>query len=108
MFFKKKSDFSMSLAHKKSLDKRAIKYAVSRSSEDYIETKLGENGAINIVDNEFMLVCSGKNIIRADLAAVDISELMNLSGITIRGINLDTGEKMNVTAYFSDGTVRVK
>lgn len=107
MFFKK-NKYSMSQDRIRSLDRRGIKYAAERDSETYVETRLGENGAINIENSEFILVCGGINIIRCDIGKVSVSELMNLSGIVIKGYDKDKGKERTVTAYFSDGTVKVK
>lgn len=107
MFFKK-NKYSMPTEKIRALDRRGIKYATERDSDTYAETRAGENGAVNIENNEFMLVCGGKNIIRCDIGKVNISELMNLSGIVIKGLDKDTGREKSVIAYFSDGTVRVK
>lgn len=106
MFFKKKK-YSMPTAKIRALDRRGLKYVIRRNA-DYTETRLGDEGAVNIAGGELVLVCGGKNVFRCNLGEVEVSELMNLSGITLRGTDKDTGSYLSVTAYFSDGVVRVK
>lgn len=65
-------------------------------------TRLGENGAVNIMDGDFVLVCLGRDVMRCDLTEVRVGELMNLSGITVKGIDKGTGKEMSVIAYFAD------
>lgn len=107
MFFKKKK-YNMPQEKIRALDRRGIKYATERNGENYNETHVGEAGAINLENNEFMLVCGGKNIIRCDAGKVRVSELMNLSGIVIKGFDKDTKKERTIIAYFSDGAVKVK
>lgn len=92
----------MSLKAITALDKRPLKYVTMRDSETYKEIRLGENGAINIMDNDFVLVCLGKDVMRCDLDEVRVAELMNLSGITVKGFDKGTQKEMSVIAYFAD------
>ena len=50
----------MPLKAKTALDKRPLKYVTMRDSETYKEIRLGENGAINIMDGDFCSRLSGK------------------------------------------------
>ena len=104
LFQKKKNNQkdTMPLKAKIALDKRPLKYVTMRDSETYKEIRLGENGAINIMDGDFVLVCLGKDVMRCDLDEVRVAELMNLSGITVKGIDKGTGKEMSVIAYFAD------
>ncbi|MGN0588462.1 MAG: hypothetical protein ACI4KO_02915 [Ruminiclostridium sp.] len=52
------------------------------------------------------MVCGGVNTIRCRLSEVSCAELMNLSGITIKGYDLDEKREKSVIAYYSDGFVR--
>lgn len=92
----------------KQLDRRPLKYVTCRDSETYKEQRLGENGAVNIMGNQFVLVCGGKNVLRCDLDSVRVAELMNLSGMTVKGFDKDSGKELSVIAYFSDGAVGLK
>ena len=87
---------TMSVKDMTRLDKRPLKYVTMRDPETYKEVRLGENGAVNV------LVCLGKDVMRCDLSEVRVGELMNLSGITVKGIDKGTGKEMSVIAYFAD------
>lgn len=104
MFFKsKKSKIdTMSTKQKEAYDKRPLKYVTERDSETYKEVRLGDAGAVNIMDGDFCLVCSGKDVMRCPLSEVQVGELMNLSGITVKGRDKNTGREMSVIAYFAD------
>lgn len=88
----------------KRLDKKPLKYVVERCSETASERRLGENGAVNIIDGDFVLVCGGKDVFRAPLGKVKIGLLMNLSGVTAVYTD-ESGKRRSVTGYFSDGAV---
>ena len=105
LFRKKKKSDTMPLDLLKKFDKCPIKYVTERDSETYCEKKLGENGAINLMNGEFVIVCSGKNVIRCDINEVRTAELMNLSGMTVKGFDLDEKREKSVIAYYSDGYV---
>ena len=74
---------TMSVKDMTRLDKRPLKYVTMRDPETYKEVRLGENGAVNIMDGDFVLVCLGRDVMRCDLSEVRVGELMNLSGITV-------------------------
>ena len=99
---KKDGKDSMSIKQKSAYDRRALKYVTMRDSETYKEERLGENGAINIMDGDFCIVCSGKDVMRCPLSEVRVGELMNLSGITVKGVDKNSGREMSVIAYFAD------
>lgn len=104
LFFKKsnKQKDTMPLKAKMALDKRPLKYVTMRDSETYKEIRLGENGAVNIMEGDFVLVCQGKDVMRCDLEEVRVAELMNLSGITVKGFDKTIGKEKSVIAYFAD------
>lgn len=105
MFFKKKKKESMPRELLLKFDKCPIKYVTERDSETFREKKLGENGAVNIMDSEFVIVCGGINVMRCRLDEVRVAELMNLSGMTVKGFDLDEKREKSVIAYYSDGYV---
>ncbi len=102
MFGSKKSKNAMPLKKLLAYDKRPLKYVTERDPETYKEIRLGENGAINIMDGDFVLVCLGRDVMRCPLNEVTVGELMNLSGITVKGKDKTSGREMSVTAYFAD------
>ncbi len=103
--FGKKKPGGMPEEMLKKLDKCPVKYVTERDPETLREKKLGENGAVNIINGEFVIVCGGKNVIRCALGEVRAAELMNLSGLTVKGYDLDERREKSVIAYYSDGYV---
>ena len=104
MFFRKKTT-GMDVKALRALDRKAVKYVTERDGETFRELRAGGEGAINVSDTEFTVVCGGVNVIRCALNEVNAAELMNKSGITIKGFDLDRGCERSVIAYYSDGTV---
>lgn len=107
LFGGKNKSGGMSVKQLKQLDKRQLKYVTGRDTETYSEVRLGEAGAINVSDKELTVVCGGVNILRCDIKEVKAAELMNLSGITLKGQDLDSGEYKSIIAYYSDGYVGI-
>ena len=105
LFAKKNKSGGMDIKGLRALDKKPVKYVTERDGETFRELKVGEEGAINVSGTEFTVVCGGVNAIRCSLAEVNAAELMNKSGLTIKGKDLDTGKLRSVIAYYSDGTV---
>lgn len=105
MLFGRKKQAGMPEDALRKLDKRPIKYAAERDGDTFREKRLGENGAINIMNGEFVIVCGGKNVMRCRLGEVKAAELMNLSGLSVKGFDLDEKRERSVTAYYSDGYV---
>ncbi len=105
LFGKNKTKSGMDIKSLHALDKKPVKYVTERDSETYRELRLGEEGAINVSDTEFTVVCGGVNVIRCKLTEVNAAELMNKSGLTVKGFDLDSGREKSIIAYYSDGTV---
>ena len=105
LFGKKKKQDGMSVDMLMKFDKTPIKYVTERDSETFREKKLGDNGALNVMNGEFVIVCGGVNVIRCELTKVKVAELMNLSGMTVKGFDLDEQREKSVIAYYSDGYV---
>lgn len=105
LFGKKKKSDTMPLELLLKFDKCPIKYVTERDNETYREKKLGDNGALNVMNGEFVIVCGGKNVMRCDIKEVRAAELMNLSGMTVKGFDLDEKREKSVIAYYSDGYV---
>ena len=103
--FGKKKTAGMDIKSLRALDKKPVKYVTERDSETFREIKLGAEGAINVGDTEFTIVCGGVNVIRCALNDVRAAELMNKSGLTVKGNDLDSGRQKSIIAYYSDGVV---
>ena len=102
MFGKKKKQLGMSVDELRKLDRRGLKYACERDSETAREIKIGDSGAINIIDGCFVLVCGGKYVFRCSLGELRAAELMNLSGITLKGFDLETNRERSIIAYYTE------
>lgn len=105
LFGKKKSKGGMPEEMLKKLDKCPIKYVTERDPDTLREKRLGSEGAINVMNGEFVIVCGGRNVMRCDISEVKAAELMNLSGLTVKGFDLDEKREKSVIAYYSDGYV---
>ena len=105
LFGNRNKSGGMDIKSLRALDRKAVKYVTERDGETFRELKVGDEGAINISDSELTVVCGGVNAIRCALSEVNAAELMNKSGLTIKGTDLDSGKPRSVIAYYSDGTV---
>ncbi len=101
---KKKNKGCMTVEQLKRLDKKQLKYVTQRDYEKGGEIKLGDGGAVNIVGNDFTVVCFGKTVFNAPLTEVRAGELMDLSGFTASYTDND-GNTVCIVARYSDGTV---
>ncbi len=105
VFGKNRNTSGMDIKMLRALDKKPVKYVTERDAENYREQKLGGEGAINVSDKELTVVCGGVNAFRGRLGEISAAELMNKSGLTIKGKDLDSGIEKSIIAYYSDGTV---
>ena len=104
MLFKKKNKGCMTVEQLKKLDKTTLKYVTERDRETGKEKKLGDAGAVNIMGNDFTIVCLGKTVFSAPLSDVRAGELMDLSGFTASCTDTN-GERRSIVAKYTDGTV---
>lgn len=107
MLFKRKNPGTMTPAQIQKLDRLPLKYVTERDSETARELRLGENGAVNIMDGDFVLVCGGKDVFRAPVGEVKVGELMNLSGL-VASYTDKNGLRRSVIAYYSDGAIGLR
>ena len=107
MFFKKKKPAGMDVKSLRALDGKPLKYVTERDAETFTELKVGEKGAVNIIDDELVIFCGGKKLMRCPLQKVTAAELMNKSGLTIKGFDEESGRERSLIAYYSDGTVSI-
>lgn len=105
--FKKKKASGMSTDALRKMDRTPLRLVNERDSETARETRLGENGAVNIMDGDFVLVCGGKDVFRAPLDKVSVGELMNLSGFTASYTD-EQGKRRSVIAYYTDGHISMR
>lgn len=84
----------------KKLDGRHIKYVTVRV--EGIEEIIGREGHINILPcgDEVAVVCGIESKFRGKIDGTAMWELLSLEGVVITGVDLDTGEKKSITAYY--------
>ena len=104
MLFKKKNKGCMTVEQLKKLDKTTLKYVTERDHESGRERKLGDAGAVNVIGNDFTVVCLGKTVFSAPLSEVRAGELMDLSGFTASCTD-QNGNRRSIVAKYTDGTV---
>ena len=104
MLFKKKNKGCMTVEQLKKLDKTTLKYVTERDGDTGREKKLGDAGAVNIMGNDFTIVCLGKTVFSAPLNEVRAGELMDLSGFTA-SYDAPDGTRRSIVAKYTDGTV---
>ena len=108
LFGRNKNKAGMDIKNLRALDKKPVKYVTERDPESYRELKLGDEGAINVGDTEFTVVCGGINVIRCKLTEVNAAELMNKSGLTVKGFdNLLVAGRCISTDRYMQSSVRV-
>lgn len=106
LFQRKKKSAGIDEELLRRLETLSFRYVTERDPETLREKKLGDGGAVNVIGGEFVIVCGGKNVLRCPLGRVTAAELMNRSGLTAKGYDLDEGREKSVIAYYSDGAVR--
>ena len=77
----------------------AIKYAVEQINGR--EKVLGENGGIIILDDVIVVMCEAHEVFRCRIKGASVGELMSGNGVSITGIDDNTGERRSVTAHYS-------
>ena len=105
MLFGRKKPAGMDIRSLKALHGKPLKYVTERSGETFTEKRAGGEGAINITDGEFVIFCGGEKLMRCPLTEVSAAELMNKSGLTVRGFDIESGRQRTLIAYYSDGAV---
>lgn len=105
--FKKKKNSGMKPDALRKMDKTPLKYVCERDPETAREIKIGENGAVNIMDGDFVIICGGNDVFRAPLGEVSVGELLNLSGFTASFTDKN-GVRRTVIAYYTEGHISLK
>lgn len=82
------------------LDGRPIKYCTERDVVTSVESVLGKQGAINVVDSELVIVCDAKEVFRCDIQTMRAGELLSLAGVTVTGFDSVLGKERTIVAYY--------
>ncbi len=93
-----------SLAYKtekaKSLNGRAIKYVTERINN--VDEVVGRSGAINLKDDELIVLSSFDIEFRCKISDLSASDLMSLDGVVLSGHDLEhEGRFRTIIAYYS-------
>lgn len=99
MFFKKKDKYAPSKETLEMLDGKRISYIVER--EDGQESVIGKIGGITLTDDEIIILCDGREVVRCELKGARIAELMSKNGVDIKAFDSVKQKQRHVVAYFA-------
>ena len=98
--FKKKDPYAGGREVYKRLNATKIKYTAARQP-DGSERVLGKEGAVVVTDEKVLLLGGGKVVFSCRKKGLKCGELLSGDGAVFEGIDIDSGETMTVTAYFT-------
>ncbi len=76
-----------------------IRYVTERREEN--DDVIGRGGNLTVHGDEFLVFSSGEILLRADIAALEISELMSGDGVILTAPNLEEGGRVRtMTAHY--------
>lgn len=99
-FLSKKKKDETSMKDLRCLHGKRLSYAVERNGSE--ELVLGRTGGISVSDNEVIIVCDGHEVFRCSAKGCIAAELMSHNGVDIKGIDIGSGQKRHVVAYYSN------
>lgn len=82
------------------LQGREVRYASKRDEITYVETVIGKNGVISIVDDIFSVICNDKIVFSSPISEVYGSDLMSLDGIILNYKDETTGKDVEIMVYY--------
>lgn len=100
--FKKKKDKQEELLSK--MDGREIKYVTRRIRDEQGNAKeviLGKTGRVVVIDGEIRVMCGATDVFRCLATQATYYMLLSGDGMTISGVNIIDGEKMDVTVFYT-------
>lgn len=99
-FFKKKKEDSVY----KAMDGREIKYVTKRVKDQDGNVKeeiLGKKGRIVAINGEIRIMCGATDVFICLAENAEYYNLLSGDGITVSGQNKITGEKEDLTVYYT-------
>jgi hypothetical protein len=81
-------------------NEREVRYVTTRDGITYGESIIGKYGVIEVVDDILRIICDNKVVFEHGLKGLMGSELMSLDGIILSYNNENTGELIEVIAYY--------
>lgn len=100
--FKKDKTNSITYKYEKAkmLDGKAIRYVTERI--DNVDEVVGRAGALNVKDDEFIILSSFDVVFRCKIEDMTAGDLMSLDGVIISGHDLEhEGRYRTIIAYYS-------
>lgn len=77
-----------------------VRYVTTRDGISYGESIIGKYGIIKIEDDIYRIICDGKIVFEHSVKDMMGSELMSLDGIILSYQDQNTGELVEVIAYY--------
>jgi len=102
MFFtnKKTKEKKENEARLRRINDFEVRYVTIRDPNKYGESIIGKNCVINIINDQFNILCDSKIIFTQPIETLQGSELMSLEGIILSYVDDKTGEDVEVIAYY--------
>lgn len=83
----------------KQLHGLVIRYVTERQDDN--DDVIGRGGNLSVRGEEFLVFSSGEILLRADIAELEISELMSGDGVILTAPNLEEGGRVRtMTAHY--------
>lgn len=102
MFFttKKVKEKKENEARLRRINNYEVRYVTTRDHNRYGESIIAKSCVINIINDQFTILCQDKVIIAQDIKKLQGSELLSGEGIILNYDDDKTGEKVEVIAYY--------
>ncbi len=81
------------------INNKRVAYAVERMP-DGTERVVGKDGSVNLKDGEIFVRVGGVYAFRGILSETNVAELMSRNGITVKGLDTETGQERSIVAYY--------
>ena len=88
----------------KAMDGREIKYVTKRVRDEDGNVKeeiLGKKGRIVAINGEIRIMCGATDVFLCPAESAEYYNLLSGDGITVSGVNSITGEKEDLTVYYT-------
>lgn len=82
------------------IDGKTLKYILERG-EDGVDSVIGKGGVLSYHGGILEVICGERTLFRADGDTLSAWEFMSLDGVTLTGIDLETGKERTVMCYYT-------
>lgn len=100
MLFRSRKKAAAEQARIAALCSKDLQYVTLRDCADNTETVIGKAGAINLKEEQVMILCDGVLVFSKPVSELTIGELLSKNGVTFTYQEPD-GKRMTVVAYYS-------